>query len=89
MFPEMSEPRYRHGDPLLSILPPHRRTWFDLAVDAGVPAEHADAFLWSATAFPFAKARYIYEQIRHVLRHKVCYDDPGARCFSHRHMRHA
>ncbi len=51
--------------------------WNELALLAGARNdEEANNLLWSGTAFPFAKARTIWYQLRHVLRHKVCFDDP-------------
>jgi len=56
-------------------------TWRDLARAAGATDDReADALLWSGTAYPFASPRTIWYQLRHVMRHKVCFDDPGASC---------
>jgi len=56
-------------------------TWTELAIAAGAScSEEADALLWSGTAFPFAPAKTIWKQLRHVIRHKICFDDPFANC---------
>lgn len=63
-----------------------RRTWVDLAMSAGATShEEAESLLWSGTAFPCSQSpRYIWGQLRHVIRHKVCFDDPMAHCQSRR-----
>ena len=56
-------------------------TWNELAKAAGAATDkEADFVLWSGTAFPFARVRTVWYQLRHVIRHKVCLDDPEARC---------
>ena len=67
-----------------------KHTWLDVAKAAGAESdEAAEGLLWSGSAFPFAAPRYIYGQIRHVIRHKVCYDNPSATCQSRRLWRYA
>jgi len=62
-----------------------KRTWIDLAMAAGAKdAVEAEGLLWSGSAFPFVGPRHVYEQIRHVVRHKVCFDNPEATCQSKR-----
>lgn len=59
--------------------------WTDLAVAAGAAGEDdAEGLLWSGSAFPFAPPRIVYEQIRHVVRHKTCYDNPASTCTNRR-----
>jgi len=56
-------------------------TWIELAIAAGATSEdEAESLLWCGTAFPFADVRTIWYQLRHVIRHKVCFDDPYAHC---------
>ncbi len=56
-------------------------TYLEMARRAGAENDEvADFLLWSGTAFPFAPVRHIWNQLRHVLRHKVCADDPMATC---------
>lgn len=63
-------------------------TWQEMALRAGAETnKEADSLLLSGTAFPFAPPRTIWYQLRHVIRHKTCFDDPGADCFSKAHMR--
>lgn len=59
--------------------------WVDVAIAAGAQNEDdAENLLWSGSAFPFAPPRVVYEQIRHTVRHKVCFDDPSASCAGRR-----
>lgn len=57
----------------------------EMAIVAGATDEvEAEMLLWGGTAFPFAPVRTIWYQLRHVVRHKICFDDPMAVCCSHR-----
>ena len=57
----------------------------DLAKLAGAKSdEEADHLLWSGTAFPFVGVRVLWYQLRHALRHRICVDNPEARCFGRR-----
>lgn len=59
--------------------------WDEFAMAAGARSpEEASLLLWSGTAFPFARPRTIWYQLRHVVRHKVCLGDPAANCYSRR-----
>lgn len=63
-------------------------TWTDLALAAGATTDdEADFLLWSATAFPFAKPRTVWYQLRHAVRHKICTDNPAATCCSRKAFR--
>lgn len=98
-FPQMEAPlKPRRADPLLAHVPPlplgyfnPKRTWTDIAkLFGGARTQReADYVLWSGSAYPFARPRYVVGQLRHVARHKVCFDDPGATCQPRRLWRHA
>lgn len=63
-------------------------SWLDLAMLAGAEdAEQADALLWNGTAFPSADVRTIWRQLRHVIRHRVCFDNPDPHCGPAKRMR--
>lgn len=56
-------------------------TWLQLARAAGATSDQeADWLLWSGSAFPFAPIRTVWYQLRHVVRHRICTDDPCASC---------
>lgn len=58
-------------------------TFIEMAMVAGASDEkEADLLLWAGTAFPFAPLRTLWYQLRHAVRHKICVDDPMARCCS-------
>ena len=53
----------------------------ELAKRAGAQSDQeADALLWCGTAFPFVNPRALWYQLRHTIRHKECFDKPGAHC---------
>lgn len=54
----------------------------DLTRLAGVPDEHMEHMLWEGTAYPFARGRTLWYQLRHSMRHQKCVGDPMAMCCS-------
>jgi hypothetical protein len=63
-------------------------TFIELALAAGAAnEEEAEFLLWSGTAFPFVGPRTLWYQLRHVVRHKICADDPMASCCSRKAYR--
>ena len=63
-------------------------TWTEMALAAGAKDEkEADMLLWTGSAFPFARPRTIWYQLRHTIRHRICLDDPAANCAGHKPWR--